>query len=68
MQSPQISSKTSSSSDRAYVTRKDANSVSESCDGIADIRLGSSAAGLVLLYMALKMAGIVIFGRDPSRV
>ena len=66
MQSVQISSRASSSSDRAYSTRKATISRSVRSDARVDLLFKSRAVGLVRLYMALKMAGTVFFGLDPS--
>src|SRR5262249_10223033 len=67
MQSAHISSIVSSSSNRMYSSRNSMISVSDKSEVREDIRCGSRAEGLVRLYSALNIAGIVFFGLDPFR-
>ena len=67
MQSVHISSIASSSNERAYSTKNITKSVSLSDEVKVDFRDGSRAEGFVRLYIALKIAGIVCLGLEPSR-
>ena len=66
IQSVHISSIASSSRDRVYAIRKPARVISDKSDVNVDFRTGSNAFGLVRLYIALNIAGIVFLGLDPS--